>query len=529
MEVASSVGDTEPSDQKENSEEVSTGKKQKRKVEDKASQNGKKRENGKSKPKQMKISEDEIPDELVEIEGLGEDVDGDDSEPGSLEIGREAFEWMIAPITVESFYETYWEKKPLHIKRGDPSFYKTVFSTKTFDKIVRDQRVLYGKNLNVTSFDGKRETHDPEGRVYPAVMWDYYSNGCSLRLLNPQTFNKTVWKLCATLQDHFQSMCGANMYLTPPGTQGFAPHYDDVEVFLVQLEGKKHWKLHESRSPEEKLPKVSSGNFTQEEVGEPMMEFDLEAGDMLYMPRGTIHQGNCFPDQHSLHLTFSCYQMNSWSDFLEKLLPAALELATQEDIEFRRGLPRNFLQVMGVANSENNSTDRAQFMDHAKTLIGKLFNYAPVDDAADQLGKRLMHNILPPHLEEDEKMRCVAGDGEQWNFKKKAVVNRVELDPDTKIRLIRNTAVRLVTEDSVKLYYSTENTREYHEVEEQFLELEEEQAPALEFLINNYPAYVKVEQLPLDNIEDKMKVAGDLWEKKILMTSEPLESKYDDP
>ena len=36
-------------------------------------------------------------------------------------------------------------------------------------------------------------------------------------------------------------------YLTPPGTQGFAPHYDDIEAFVIQLEGKKHWKLYNPR------------------------------------------------------------------------------------------------------------------------------------------------------------------------------------------------------------------------------------------------------------------------------------------
>ena len=36
-------------------------------------------------------------------------------------------------------------------------------------------------------------------------------------------------------------------YLTPPGTQGFAPHWDDIEVFILQLEGKKHWKLYSPR------------------------------------------------------------------------------------------------------------------------------------------------------------------------------------------------------------------------------------------------------------------------------------------
>ena len=31
------------------------------------------------------------------------------------------------------------------------------------EKIIREQRVLYGKNLDITSYDGKRETHNPEG------------------------------------------------------------------------------------------------------------------------------------------------------------------------------------------------------------------------------------------------------------------------------------------------------------------------------------------------------------------------------
>ena len=37
------------------------------------------------------------------------------------------------------------------------------------------------------------------------------------------------------------------MYLTPAGTQGFAPHYDDIEAFVLQLEGQKHWKVYNPR------------------------------------------------------------------------------------------------------------------------------------------------------------------------------------------------------------------------------------------------------------------------------------------
>jgi hypothetical protein len=31
------------------------------------------------------------------------------------------------------------------------------------EKVVREQRVLYGKHMDITSYDGKRETHNPVG------------------------------------------------------------------------------------------------------------------------------------------------------------------------------------------------------------------------------------------------------------------------------------------------------------------------------------------------------------------------------
>ena len=50
-------------------------------------------------------------------------------------------------------------------------------------------------------------------------------------------------------------------YLTPSNSQGFAPHYDDIEAFVLQLEGKKHWRLYSPRFDGEVLPRFSSGKF----------------------------------------------------------------------------------------------------------------------------------------------------------------------------------------------------------------------------------------------------------------------------
>ena len=44
----------------------------------------------------------------------------------------------------------------------------------------------------------------------------------------------------------------------------------------------------------------------------------------------------------------------------------------------------------------------------------------------------------------------------------------------------------------IQVYYSAENTREYHEVEEQYLEVDSDLAPAIDCLITSYPHWTKV-------------------------------------
>lgn len=73
------------------------------------------------------------------------------------------------------------------------------------------------------------------------------------------------------------------------------------------------------RSINEQLPRYSSPNFTQEEIGSPILEVTLEPGDLLYLPRGFIHQASTVPNQHSLHVTISVYQKTAWIDLLEKV------------------------------------------------------------------------------------------------------------------------------------------------------------------------------------------------------------------
>jgi lysine-specific demethylase/histidyl-hydroxylase NO66 len=75
----------------------------------------------------------------------------------------------------------------------------------------------------------------------------------------------------------------------------------------------------------------------------------------------------------------------------------------EENIEFRRGLPQDYLNFMGVAHSDESSPQRTEFIEKIKFLMTKLFDHAPIDAAVDQMGKQFIHDALPPMLTAGEQ------------------------------------------------------------------------------------------------------------------------------
>ena len=292
---------------------------------------------------------------------------------------------------------------------------------------------------------------------------------------------ETFWK-CST---------GCNVYLTPPDSQGFSPHFDDIDAFVLQLEGKKLWKVYPPRSEGEMLPRFSSPNFEQGEIGEPTLEAVLEPGDLLYMPRGTVHQACCVPGAHSLHVTISTNQFNTWADVLELAFPQALQAAVAEVPALRRCPPPDLLDALGVAASAPDSR-REALLGVLTELAGAVMRRLPFDDAADQLGRRLMRQRLPPPPSHLSAPKSLCGARAAESVTGKSVV-----------RLMREGGARLALEDgAVAVYHSFANGRLYHmeggededEVENEDAEepgalfFEPEAGPALEVLVHGEDA-----------------------------------------
>jgi len=194
-----------------------------------------------------------------------------------------------------------------------------------------------------------------------------------------------------------------------------APHFDDIEAFCLQLEGQKRWKVY-APSKEARLPRVSSEDFTEDDIldMEPVMDVVLEPGDMLYMPRGWIHHGVTLPasqgNEHSLHLTMSAMQQWAWVDYLEVLIPEALEAAAMSEtsVSLRTGLPRNFLEYMGAMHDERDDDlpEKMRANSNGRTSDGNGEDEPDDNDIAEAEQKTRIR-ILQEKFRNDAKKRIM--------------------------------------------------------------------------------------------------------------------------
>jgi hypothetical protein len=110
----------------------------------------------------------------------------------------------------------------------------------------------------------------------------------------------------------------ANIYMTPPGAQGFRVHFDTHDVLVLQVSGAKSWRVWDDipfALPSRATPWANKQNPT----GTPHA-LTLNPGDALYLPRGVMHEAAAQSgDAPSLHITIGFLEA-SIADMLRELL-----------------------------------------------------------------------------------------------------------------------------------------------------------------------------------------------------------------
>jgi hypothetical protein len=137
-----------------------------------------------------------------------------------------------------------------------------------------------------------------------------WERGATIVLQGLHLTRPSIGAFCRSLEETLGHPAQANAYYTPRAAQGLPVHHDTHDVFVLQVAGEKRWLVYE---PALELP-LKSQRYSSElgEPGEPVGDRTLRPGDMLYLPRGWLHEA-LTSETDSLHLTIGV-NVVTWLD-----------------------------------------------------------------------------------------------------------------------------------------------------------------------------------------------------------------------
>lgn len=162
-----------------------------------------------------------------------------------------------------------------------------------------------------------------------------------------EAVNEASVLLNGMVEDIVSQFCARssiNAYMSFGNQPGFGVHYDDQDLIVVQIDGRKKWDFfhcNEYGHPIDDFLMRSNENDVS-------MSFDLECGDVLYVPKGVWHQA-CGVGAPSLHLAIGI-EYPSVSDFLHWIINQ-----NRKSVPFNSIRPYNFV-------AEKVSSDAMEFL-----------------------------------------------------------------------------------------------------------------------------------------------------------------------
>ena len=162
-------------------------------------------------------------------------------------------------------------------------------------------------------------------RFIKSAIYDYLRNGTTIiyNRINNEPFADNLAKQVAQFARAQTIVSG---YLAFGSDSSYGNHWDTRDVFAVQLVGKKHWTLS---APNFDMPLYMQQAKDMPHIKPPQaidMEVVLEAGDVLYIPRGWWH--NPMPmGCETFHLAIGTFPPNGYN-YMEWLMKKVPEIAS---------------------------------------------------------------------------------------------------------------------------------------------------------------------------------------------------------
>ena len=207
---------------------------------------------------------------------------------------------LLNNLTPSQFLAEYWQKKPLLIKNAIPNF----------------EGLLSPEELA-----GLACEDDVQSRIVEYIKGEWYAHhgpfdDDDFAKLPEKPSKEHNWTLLVQSVNHYLPEASALlqqfdfipharlddlMVSYAPDGGGVGPHFDSYDVFLLQGQGKRLWRISEQSD----LTLVEGAPLRILKNFDTAQEWLLEAGDMLYLPPHLAHWGVAVSDGGKDCMTYS--------------------------------------------------------------------------------------------------------------------------------------------------------------------------------------------------------------------------------
>lgn len=223
-----------------------------------------------------------------------------------------SFEALLEPVSTQAFCRDYFGQRPLRIERGMTGFYGQLIELARLERYLSTDQIFARQSVTMPK-QGYGMPDPPPASI--AEIYQRLLLGDSLRLREMECFLDPAEPVIAllrqmvlTLQHPKESL---SCYVSPANAVGLGAHWDDTEIFTLQISGKKRWRLFH------RVDTDRSGICDPEQLAAPTQDFVLEPGDLLYLPRGHVHEVTSEGPSFSLTIVFAPF---AWRSLLDNLV-----------------------------------------------------------------------------------------------------------------------------------------------------------------------------------------------------------------
>ncbi|RFA11428.1 cupin [Subtercola boreus] len=214
------------------------------------------------------------------------------------------------------FAGEYWARKPLlnEAGSGEKHRFDDLFTAAAVDELVSERglRTPFMRMATEGSVLAPKSFTAPGGfgaevgdQVSSEKVLAEFAAGATIVLQGLHRTWPALVDFTRALTDDLGHPAQVNAYITPASNRGFDPHYDVHDVFVLQISGEKHWRIHE---PVHVAPLRDQPWSDHREAialrasGAAYIDHVLRPGDALYLPRGWIHSAEALGGT-TVHLT----------------------------------------------------------------------------------------------------------------------------------------------------------------------------------------------------------------------------------